>query len=137
MLPLSNHLPLCHIWTTLTTSQCEREKSLIFFFFHMWNILRYLLLYSFDKMDAKRMLILLIISESYGEPTTLFYARASKILMSLDVLIFWFSMKYSYLPMAKVCPEINAGRPEVFYKKGVFKIFAKFTGKHLFQRLFL
>ena len=39
--------------------------------------------------------------------------------------------------MAKVCPEINAGRPEVFYKKGVFKIFAKFTGKHLFQRLFL
>ena len=83
-------------------------------------------------MDAKRMLILLIISESYGEP-----ARASKILMSLDVLIFWFSMKYSYLPMAKVCPEINAGRPEVFYKKGVFKIFAKFTGKHLFQRLFL
>ena len=27
--------------------------------------------------------------------------------------------------------------PEVFYKKGVPKNFAKFTGKHLYQRLFL
>ena len=27
-------------------------------------------------------------------------------------------------------------RPEVFYKKGVFKNFRKFTGKHLCQGLF-
>ena len=27
--------------------------------------------------------------------------------------------------------------PEVFYKKVVLRNFAKFTGKHLFQRLFL
>ena len=31
----------------------------------------------------------------------------------------------------------RSGRPEVFYKKGVLRNFAKFTGKHLCQSLFL
>ena len=31
----------------------------------------------------------------------------------------------------------GSSRPEVFYKKGVLRIFTKFTGKHLFQCLFL
>ena len=31
----------------------------------------------------------------------------------------------------------RSSRPEVFYKKGVLKNFAKFTGKHLCQSLFL
>ena len=30
----------------------------------------------------------------------------------------------------------RSSRPEVFYKKGVLKNFAKFTGKHLYQSLF-
>ena len=30
----------------------------------------------------------------------------------------------------------RSSRPEVFYKKGVLRNFAKLTGKHLFQRLF-
>ena len=32
-------------------------------------------------------------------------------------------------------PHRNS-HPEVFYKKGVLRNFAKFTGKHLFQKLF-
>ena len=32
--------------------------------------------------------------------------------------------------------ESRSSRPEVFYKKGVVKNFAKFTGKHLCQSLF-
>ena len=31
----------------------------------------------------------------------------------------------------------RSSRPEVFCKKGVLRIFAKFTGKHLCQSLFL
>ena len=31
----------------------------------------------------------------------------------------------------------TSSRPEIFYKKGVIKNFAKFTGKHLCQSLFL
>ena len=31
----------------------------------------------------------------------------------------------------------RSNRPEVFYKKGVLKNFAKFTGKHLCRNLFL
>ena len=33
--------------------------------------------------------------------------------------------------------KLKSSWPEVFYKKGVSRIFAKFTGKHLCQRLFL
>ena len=32
--------------------------------------------------------------------------------------------------------QLGIGRPEVFYKKGIIKNFAKFTGKHLCQSLF-
>ena len=32
---------------------------------------------------------------------------------------------------------VRSSRPEVFSKKGVLRIFAKFTGKHLCQSLFL
>ena len=32
---------------------------------------------------------------------------------------------------------LRSSCPEVFYKKGVLRSFAKFTGKHLCQRLFL
>ena len=32
--------------------------------------------------------------------------------------------------------RIRSSRPEVFCKKGVLRNFAKFTGKHLCQRLF-
>ena len=31
----------------------------------------------------------------------------------------------------------RSSNPEVFCKKGVLRNFAKFTGKHLYQRLFL
>ena len=31
---------------------------------------------------------------------------------------------------------LGSSRPEVFYKKGVLRKFAKFTGKHLCQSLF-
>ena len=31
---------------------------------------------------------------------------------------------------------VRSSRPEVFYKKGILRNFAKFTGKHLCQRLF-
>ena len=30
---------------------------------------------------------------------------------------------------------VRSSRPQVFYKKGVFRNFAKFTGNHLCQRL--
>ena len=33
--------------------------------------------------------------------------------------------------------EFRSSRPEVFYKKDVLENFAKFTGKHLCQSLFL
>ena len=33
--------------------------------------------------------------------------------------------------------KLKSSWPEVFYKKDVSRIFAKFTGKHLCQRLFL
>ena len=32
--------------------------------------------------------------------------------------------------------ELRSSRPEVFYKRGVLRNFAKFTGKHLYQNLF-
>ena len=38
-----------------------------------------------------------------------------------------------------VCQDPNdyrSSRPEVFYKKGFFRNFAKFTGKHFYQSLF-
>ena len=38
--------------------------------------------------------------------------------------------------MLKVNTIFRSSRPEVFCKKGVLKDFAKFTGKHLCQRLF-
>ena len=34
------------------------------------------------------------------------------------------------------CPWYTSSLPEVFYKKGVLKNFAKFTEKHLYQNLF-
>ena len=33
--------------------------------------------------------------------------------------------------------EVKSSRPEVFCRKGVLRNFAKFTGKHLCQSLFL
>ena len=33
--------------------------------------------------------------------------------------------------------KFRSSRPQVFYKKGVLKNLAKFTGKHLCQSLFL
>ena len=41
----------------------------------------------------------------------------------------------SFLPC--VCGKNSSSRPEVFCKKSVLKNFAKFTGKHLYQSLFL
>ena len=41
----------------------------------------------------------------------------------------------SFLPC--VCGKNSSSRPEVFSKKSVLKNFAKFTGKHLYQSLFL
>ena len=35
------------------------------------------------------------------------------------------------------CQSARSSRPEVFCKKGVLRNFAKFTGKHLCQSLFL
>ena len=35
-----------------------------------------------------------------------------------------------------MCFQFKSSRPEVFCKKGVLRNFAKFTGKHLCQRLF-
>ena len=37
----------------------------------------------------------------------------------------------------KLMPNCRSSLPEVFYKKVVLKNFAKFTGKHLCQSLFL
>ena len=39
------------------------------------------------------------------------------------------------LKTVKVLMNVRSSRPEVFYKKGVLKNFAKFTGKHLCQAL--
>ena len=36
----------------------------------------------------------------------------------------------------KLLTYLTSSRPEVFYKKGVLRKFAKFTGKHLCQKLF-
>ena len=38
--------------------------------------------------------------------------------------------------MPPIKSKSRSNRPEVFYKKGVLRNFAKFTGKHLYQRLF-
>ena len=35
------------------------------------------------------------------------------------------------------CGNNRSSRPEVFWKKGVLRYFAKFTGKHLYQSLFI
>ena len=35
------------------------------------------------------------------------------------------------------CGNNRSSRPEVFWKKGVLRNFAKFTGKHLYQSLFV
>ena len=59
------------------------------------------------------------------------------LLFSLSFLAPWNSM------LSFACPRIQcillhrSSRPEVFCKKSVLKNFAKFTGKHLCQRLFL
>ena len=42
---------------------------------------------------------------------------------------------YSFIIVAGLI-IIRSSRPEVFCKKGVFRNFAKFTGKHMCQRLF-
>ena len=47
---------------------------------------------------------------------------------------FWKQLfTFHLLPMFKA---ITRSRLEVFYKKGVIKNFAKFTGKYLYQSLF-
>ena len=57
-------------------------------------------------------------------------------------IFFWDNMAFlcaiSLLPEKKVFFFLScrSSRPEVFRKKGVFRNFAKFTGKHLRQSLF-
>ena len=56
--------------------------------------------------------------------------------------IFWLWLLYLQLPISKCycgtscCCNNQKQPPEVFYKKGVLKNFAKFTGKSLHQSLF-
>ena len=53
-----------------------------------------------------------------------------------SLILFMFSQLiciHSYL----ICIQFRRSRPEVFCKKGVLRNFAKFTGKHLCQGLFL
>ena len=46
-------------------------------------------------------------------------------------------MSSSFMPyISKSMIHLQKQPPKVFYKKGVFEIFAKLTGKHLFQSLF-
>ena len=52
----------------------------------------------------------------------------------------YFLLSYQWLKSALdrvACEYCQRSRPEVFYKKDVFKNFAKLTGKQLWKSLFL
>ena len=55
-----------------------------------------------------------------------------------DIKIIFLAIKTpSPLPRATLWLKVRSSRPEVFCRKGVLRKFAKFTGKHLCQSLFL
>ena len=58
----------------------------------------------------------------------------SEILLDERLHHEYFSMKKFYLENTFLTAE--ASRPEVFSEKGVLRNFAKFIGKHLYQRAF-
>ena len=48
----------------------------------------------------------------------------------------WEAYKYQQSNLLTRFSQFRSSRPEVFYKKGVLRNFANFTGKHLRQALF-
>ena len=51
-------------------------------------------------------------------------------------LLFYLSMVVYQRREVRILFTFRSSRPEMFYKKGVFRNFAKFTGKHLCQTFF-
>ena len=48
----------------------------------------------------------------------------------------WVHVLFTFNVHIRFCFLYTSSRPEMFCKKGVLRNFAKFTGKHLCQRLF-
>ena len=85
---------------------------------HYWEISG--VLYKLSNLGHSVILVLFIL----GAGKTCFYGTYSNVCLGIDLLL-------------KIDDKtVRSSRPEVFYKKGVLRNFAKFTGKRLCQSLF-